>query len=80
MAFVLAGEPGNGKTFLVEYLSALYRNFLAKAENRKYTFRFKHLDRLVSYGQISIIESQTYEDPMILAMNYWRLPNNQGRT
>ena len=46
MAFVLVGEPGNGKTFLVEYLSALYRNFIAREENRKYTFRFKHLDRL----------------------------------
>ena len=74
MAFVLVGEPGNGKTFLVEYLSALYRNFLAKEENRKYTFRFKHLDRLGSYGQISIIESQTYEDPMILAMNLLETP------
>ena len=29
MAFVLVGEPGNGKTFLVEYLCALYRDFLA---------------------------------------------------
>jgi serine protein kinase len=69
MAFVLVGEPGNGKTFLVEYLSALYRNFIGKDENRKYTVRFTHLDRLGSYGQISMIESQTYEDPMIIAMN-----------
>ncbi|HKJ64939.1 MAG TPA: serine protein kinase PrkA [Desulfopila sp.] len=69
MAFVLVGEPGNGKTFLVEYVCSLYRNFLALRENRKYTFRFTGLDQLEGYGNIKVIESQTYEDPMILAMN-----------
>jgi serine protein kinase len=69
MAFVLVGEPGNGKTFFVEFLSGKYRDFLAKEENRKYTFKFLNLDKLGNYGKISIIESQTYEDPMILAMN-----------
>ncbi len=69
MAFVLVGEPGNGKTFFVEYLCACYREFLAKDSNRKYTFRFNQIDRLGSYGSIRSIESQTYEDPMILAMN-----------
>ena len=69
MAFVLVGEPGNGKTFFVEYLCAKYREFIAIQENRKYTFRFNNLDRLGHYGQIRLIESQTYEDPMILAMN-----------
>ena len=69
MAFVLVGEPGNGKTFLVEYLCALYREFLARPVNRKYTFRFTGLDRIGSYGAIKMIESQTYEDPMILALN-----------
>jgi len=69
MAFVLVGEPGNGKTFLVEYLCNMYREFLSAAENRKYTFRFTGLDKLGSYGNITTIESQTYEDPMILAMN-----------
>ena len=69
MAFVLVGEPGNGKTFLVEYLCAMYRNFLSLPQNRKYTFRFNNLDQLGGYGNIKVIESQTYEDPMILAMN-----------
>jgi len=69
MAYVLVGEPGNGKTFLVEYLCAMYRDFLAQPENRKYTFRYKNLDKLGRYGHITTIESQTYEDPMILAMN-----------
>ena len=69
MAFVLVGEPGNGKTFLVEYLCSLYRNFLFIPENRKYTFRFVDLDKIGNYGRIKIAESQTYEDPMILAMN-----------
>ncbi|MDD2465007.1 MAG: serine protein kinase PrkA [Desulfobulbus sp.] len=69
MAFVLVGEPGNGKTFLVEYLCSLYRNFLARPKNRKYTIRFNGLDRVGTYGAIKTIESQTYEDPMVLALN-----------
>ncbi len=68
MAFVLVGEPGNGKTFFVDYLCDEYRLFLSKPENRKYTFRFTGLDKLEGYGRIKTIESQTYEDPMILAM------------
>jgi serine protein kinase len=69
MAFVLVGEPGNGKTFFVEYLCNKYRQFLFIDENRKYTFRFKNISKIGSYGKIDIIESQTYEDPLILAMN-----------
>jgi len=69
MAYVLVGEPGNGKTFFVEYLCGKYRDFLAKEKNRKYTFRFSNLEQLGHYGRIQSIESQTYEDPMILAMN-----------
>ncbi len=69
MAFVLVGEPGNGKTFLVEYLCTMYREFLTKPENKKYSFRFTNLDKLGHYGNIKTIESQTYEDPMVLAMN-----------
>ena len=69
MAYVLVGEPGNGKTFFVEFLCSKYRNFLAKESNRKYTFKFINMDSLGNYGRIKTIESQTYEDPMILAMN-----------
>jgi serine protein kinase len=69
MAFVLVGEPGNGKTFFVDYLCAKYRNFLSQDKNRKYTFRFINMDKLGNYGKINTIESQTYEDPMVLAMN-----------
>jgi len=69
MAFVLVGEPGNGKTFFVEFLCAQYRNFLARERNRKFSFRFLGMERLGSYGRIKEIDSQTYEDPMILAMN-----------
>ena len=71
MAFVLIGEPGNGKTFFVEYLCTIYRNFLAIPENRRYSFRFENVDKLGSYGKIKYIESQTYEDPMKLAMNLY---------
>ncbi len=69
MAFVLVGEPGNGKTFFVEYLCGKYRQFLSSEENRKYTFKFKNISKIGTYGRIDMIESQTYEDPMILAMN-----------
>jgi serine protein kinase len=69
MAFVLVGEPGNGKTFFVEFLAARFRSFLSQKENRKYTFKFLNLDKDGNYGKISTVESQTYEDPMILAMN-----------
>jgi len=73
MAFVLVGEPGNGKTFFVEFLAGKYRSFLSRDENRKYTFKFQHLDRLGTYGRITTVESQTYEDPMILSMNLFDL-------
>jgi serine protein kinase len=73
MAFVLVGEPGNGKTFFVEFMAGRYRSFLSRDENRKYTFKFQHLDRLGTYGRITTVESQTYEDPMILAMNLFDL-------
>ncbi|MGC8492547.1 MAG: serine protein kinase PrkA [Syntrophobacteraceae bacterium] len=69
MAFVLVGEPGNGKTFFVDSLCALYRNFIAREENRRYTFNIKNLEVLGNYGKIKSIQSQTFEDPMILAMN-----------
>jgi serine protein kinase len=75
MAFVLVGEPGNGKTFLVDYICNQYRSFLSTNGNRKYTFRFTGLDRLGGYGKITAIESQTYEDPMILGMNIEDDPN-----
>jgi serine protein kinase len=75
MAYVLVGEPGNGKTFFVEYVSQLYREFSALPENRRYTFRFTGLDEIPSYGKIATIESQTYEDPAILAMNLLETPD-----
>ncbi len=69
MAFVLVGEPGNGKTFFVDYLSAMYRDFITIPENNKYTFRFLLPSDMEGYGSIRAIESQTFEDPVILAMN-----------
>ena len=69
MAFVLVGEPGNGKTFFVDFLCSLYREFLSQPQNRRYTFNFNHLDRVGTYGKIASIQSQTFEDPMVLMMN-----------
>jgi serine protein kinase len=43
--------------------------FLSQAPTANITFRFTGLDKLGGYGKITTIESQTYEDPMILAMN-----------
>jgi serine protein kinase len=74
MAYVLVGEPGNGKTFFVEFLCNKYRRFLSQDTNRKYTFRFVNIDKLGSYGKIRVVESQTYEDPVILAMNLLETP------
>lgn len=76
MAFVLVGEPGNGKTFFVDSFCALYRNFIARKENRRYTFTVKNLDKLGTYGKITQIPSQTFEDPMILAMNLYESEND----
>ena len=76
MAFVLVGEPGNGKTFLVDFLCAKYREFLAQEKNRKYTFKFINMDKIGNYGRITEVESQTYEDPMILAMNLSEGPDD----
>ena len=75
MAYVLVGEPGNGKTFFVEFVCAKYRQFLSEDVNRKYTFRFNGMDKLGSYGKIAVIESQTYEDPVILGMNLFEKRN-----
>ncbi|MDM8537032.1 serine protein kinase PrkA [Desulfobacterales bacterium HSG17] len=75
MAYVLVGEPGNGKTFFVEYLCTCYREFLSIPENRKYTFKFNNMESLGSYGRIKTIESQTYEDPAVLAMNLFETRN-----
>lgn len=71
MAFVLIGEPGNGKTFFVDFLSSKYREFIGQPANLRFTFKFSNVDKLGRYGQISEIESQTFEDPMILAMNIY---------
>ena len=35
MALVLVGEPGNGKTFFVDYLSAMYRDFVSHPQPTK---------------------------------------------
>ena len=75
MAFVLIGEPGNGKTFFIDYLSEIYRDFISIPENMKYTFRFKNLEELGGYGKITYAESQTFEDPMVLAMNLFPTRN-----
>ncbi|MDD5169860.1 MAG: hypothetical protein PHN75_13640, partial [Syntrophales bacterium] len=69
MAFVLVGEPGNGKTFFVDSVCALYRQFIAREGNRRYTFNYRNIERLENYGKIRVIQSQTFEDPLVLAMN-----------
>ncbi len=79
MAYVLVGEPGNGKTFFVEFLCTQYRQFIMQEANRKYSFRYEGLDKIGSYGKITSIESQTYEDPVILAMNLFETPDESKK-
>ncbi len=74
-AFVLIGEPGNGKTFFGDYLSDAYRKFTSMPENQRFTFRFTGLSELGHYGNLQEIESQTFEDPMILALNLFESQN-----
>src|SRR3989338_8045447 len=76
LAFVLVGEPGNGKTFFVDYVCEKYREFLSLQINRRYTFKFVGLDSALGYDQkVSEMHSLTYEDPMILAMNLFNSQN-----
>lgn len=75
-AFVLVGEPGNGKTFFVDYICTKYRQFLAETKNRKYTFKFVGLDKALGYDKkVAELHSLTFEDPMILAMNLFENKN-----
>ena len=77
LAFVLVGEPGNGKTFFVDYVCEKYRQFLARPENRKYTFKFVGLNRALGYDdRVAELYSLTFEDPMILAMNLFENLND----
>ncbi|MFP4656897.1 MAG: serine protein kinase PrkA [Candidatus Woesearchaeota archaeon] len=68
--FVFIGRPGNAKTHLIKKLGNEYLNFLSHPGNERYTIRFNRLDELDGeYGDIAFRESETFEDPMILAMN-----------
>jgi serine protein kinase len=76
MAFVLIGEPGNGKTFFVDYICRMYRRFLAMKENRKYSFKFVRLNEALKYDpKVAELHSLTFEDPIILAMNLFEDPD-----
>lgn len=69
LAFVFIGQPGNGKTFAMTYLCNRYKGFLGLPQNRRYQIEFINLGKLGKYGGIEFIQSQTFEDPMIIAMN-----------
>ena len=71
MAFVLVGEPGNGKTFLVDFLAAKYRAFLAIDKNRKYTFKYLNLEQVGDYGKIKTIESLISAQPLAISQLRW---------
>ena len=75
-AFVLVGEPGNGKTFFLDYTCAGYRQFLSKPGNRKFTFDFVGLDIALGFDlKVAKLQSLTFEDPMILIMNLYEDEN-----
>lgn len=76
MAYVLVGEPGNGKTFFVDYICDKYRQFLSELRNCRRTFKFVGLDSSLGYDKkVATMHSLTYEDPMILAMNLFESKN-----
>ncbi len=76
MALVMVGEPGNGKTFTIDYICEKYRQFLTRPENRRYTFKFVGLDEVLGYdSKVSEMQSLTFEDPMMLAMNLFENVN-----
>lgn len=79
MAFVLIGEPGNGKTFFIDYLCNGYRRFLSDPRNRRYSFDFINLDKLGGYGKLTYFPSQTFEDPVILGMNLFPGDKDKSR-
>lgn len=79
MGFALIGEPASGKTNVIDYLMREYRCFLSEERNAKYTFRFTNLDKIGGYGGIKTLESQTYEDPMLLLMNLFQNENDNIR-
>src|SRR3990167_4479201 len=61
LAFVLVGEPGNGKTFFVDYVCEKYRRFLARPENLKYTFKFIGLNEALGYdNKVAELHSVTF--------------------
>ena len=64
-----SGNRATARPLSWSFCAGNYRRFLSREENRKFTFKFLNLNRLGTYGKITTIESQTYEDPMILAMN-----------
>src|SRR3989344_8346075 len=75
-AFVLVGEPGNGKTFFLDYTCAGYRQFLSKPGNRKFTFDLVGLDIALGFDlKVAKLQSLTFEDPMILIMNLYEDEN-----
>ena len=74
MAFVLVGEPGNGKTFFVEYLCGKIPQLPVTTENRATPSASSAWTGSAPTARSRLIESQTYEDPMILAMNLFRQP------
>jgi hypothetical protein len=80
MAFVLVGEPGNGKTFSWTFCAPNTAPFCPGPRTANTPSASRGMDTMGSYGRISMIESQTYEDPMILAMNLFDDPERTRRT
>ncbi len=70
MAYVLVGEPGNGKTYFVDFLCEQYRHFLSQPRKPQATPSVSVISTASEpTAKSSRSESQTYEDPMVLAMN-----------
>lgn len=79
MGIVFISGPGSGKTFFIDYLCRKYRKFILRPDNTKYTFKFINLDDALGYDpKVAELLSATFEDPMTLALNLFKDPNESA--
>lgn len=67
--FLISGPARSGKDFFCRALRHAFITFFQQPKNQKYTFEFIGLEKLGLGCGHDTVTSQTYEDPMILAMN-----------
>jgi len=69
--WLVVTDPGHNACGPIDYLCDQYAEFSAKPENRRFTFRFVDLEFSDHYRDMQFIQSETFEDPMLLALNFF---------